>query len=178
MTKYKRDQRQAERRKIRPRAPGTSTNPASSFTDRPVRDQLLALHSQYFQMRHSMLESIRETMQNNHLQTTRAISSVLGNINRLAMAAPFGRIQGGGNTGEGGVDSGNTNNVVSLSPTPRSLYRLWDKYTVGIGGLKTARLFTHSERGRVKHSYCHRNAFWDMIDKLVCRGITARSGCN
>lgn len=75
-----------------PRAPGASTNPASSFTDRPVRDQLLALHSQYFQMRHSM-EGMRETMQNNHLQTTRAISAVLSNTNRLAMAAPFGRIQ-------------------------------------------------------------------------------------
>ena len=159
-----------------PRAPGTSTNPASSassFADRPVREQLLALHSQYFQMRHSM-EGMRETMQNNHLQTTRAISAVLSNTNRLAMAAPFGRIQGGGNTGGGGVDSGNTNNVAALSPTPRSLYRLWDEYTVGIGGRKAARLFTHSERGRVKHSYCHRNVFWAMIDKLVRRGITAQ----
>jgi hypothetical protein len=151
-----------------------STNTGTSFSDRPVRDQLLALHSQYFQLRHSM-DSMRETVQNNHLQTTRAFRTVISNTNRLAMAAPFGRsIQGGGTNGGEGAVGGAIFHVASLSPTPRSLHTLWDEYTVGIGGRKAAMLFTPTERGKCKHTYSHRKKFWDIIDQMVRRGHTAQ----
>jgi hypothetical protein len=50
-----------------------------------------------------------------------------------------------------------------LSHSPRTLYLLWEEYTVGVGGMKAARLFTAAERERSKHSYSRCVAFWDKL---------------
>ena len=60
-----------------------------------------------------------------------------------------------------------------LSPTPRSLHTLWLEYQQGIGGRKAAKLFTPEERGRVKHKYCMRKPFWDLVARMVQNGYTA-----
>ncbi len=52
--------------------------------------------------------------------------------------------------------------VADLSPTPRDLYVLWDKYQFGIGGRKPARLFTRTEKGAVKHKYHRRRVIGDL----------------
>jgi hypothetical protein len=149
----------------------TGTHASVGFSDRPIRDQLLALHSQYFQLRSSH-DALRETITNNHLQVTRGVSMIISNTNRLAMA-PFGRSRAASG-GEGGGTATTVNNVATLSPTPRTLHMLWQEYTVGIGGRKPARQFTSAERGLVKHRYSHRKYFWDVIDKLILRGFTAQ----
>jgi hypothetical protein len=65
------------------------------------------------------------------------------------------------------------NYVSTLSPTPRSLYILWQEYEVGIGGRKPARLFTPVERGKVKYSYHRQKVVWDVIATQVRAGDTA-----
>jgi hypothetical protein len=62
----------------------------------------------------------------------------------------------------------------TLSPTPRTLYLLWDEYEQGIGGRKAARLFSRQERGRAKHKYHRRKVVWDCIAALVRAGFTAQ----
>ena len=65
----------------------------------------------------------------------------------------------------------------TLMPTPRSLHDLWQEYQHRVGGRKAARLFSYSERGRVKHRYCRRKVVCDLIDDLVVRqGHTADAG--
>ena len=77
----------------------------------------------------------------------------------------------GGRGGRGGV-------TAELSPTPRSLYILWDEYQNGIGGRKAARLFTKEERGSCKFKYCRRKIVWDLIALHVNAGITAHRSCD
>jgi hypothetical protein len=62
-----------------------------------------------------------------------------------------------------------------LSNSPRTLYLLWEEYTVGVGGMKAARLFTAAERGRSKHSYSRRKAVWDKIAELIRAGYTSET---
>jgi hypothetical protein len=64
--------------------------------------------------------------------------------------------------------------VSTLSPTPRSVYILWQEYEVGIGGRKPARLFTPVERGKVKYTYHRRKVVWDVIAMRVRAGDTAQ----
>jgi hypothetical protein len=154
---------------VAPNAGVAGTHANIGFSDRPIRDQLLALHSQYFQLRTSQ-DALRETITNNHLQVTRGIGMIISNTNRLAMA-PFGRLRAASGGEEGGTA---VQGAATLSPTPRSLYMLWQEYTTGIGGRKPARQFTSAERGLVKHKYSHRKYFWDVIDKLILRGFTAQ----
>jgi hypothetical protein len=60
-----------------------------------------------------------------------------------------------------------------LSPTPRSLYILWQEYNEGVGGRKAARLFSSEERGRAKHKYCRRKNVWDLVSRLIRTGISS-----
>jgi hypothetical protein len=154
---------------VAPNAGVAGTHASVGFSDRPIRDQLLVLHSQYFQLRTSQ-DALPETITNNHLQVTRGISMIILNTNRLAMA-PFGRSRAASG-GEGGGTA--VHDVATLSPTPRSLHMLWQEYTVGIGGRNPARQFMSTERGSVKHKYSHRNYFWDVVDKLILCGFTAQ----
>jgi len=66
-------------------------------------------------------------------------------------------------------------NVASLSPTPRDLHVLWQEYEFAVGGRKPAKLFTASERGRVKYTYHRRKVVWDTVAELIRRGHTAQT---
>ena len=118
---------------------------------------------------------MRELAQNNHIHITRGVGTLISNTNRLALA-PGRRMGGGaGNQGGGGGDPAPAAAVAAtLSPTPRSLYLLWQEYTVGIGGRKAARLFTAAERGQQKYKYTRRKVVWDAIDRMVRHGFTAQ----
>ena len=62
---------------------------------------------------------------------------------------------------------------VSLSSNPRSLFDLWDEYTIGLGGRKAAKNYTPSERGKVKYKYTRRKIVWDVISSLTNSGLHA-----
>ena len=61
-----------------------------------------------------------------------------------------------------------------LNASPKSLHTLWLEYQHGIGCRKPAKLFTPVERGRVKHEYCMRKPFWELITKMVQHGFTSQ----
>jgi hypothetical protein len=66
-----------------------------------------------------------------------AVRAIGGGVSGTGAGATVsGGAVGGG--GRGGI-------TAELSPTPRSLYILWDEYQNGIGGRKAARLFTKEE---------------------------------
>ena len=62
--------------------------------------------------------------------------------------------------------------TIVLSTTPRTIYELWNEWTVGIGGRKPARNFSSQERSRVKHKYAKRKLVWDTVKRLVNRGLS------
>jgi hypothetical protein len=55
-------------------------------------------------------------------------------------------------------------------PNPKSLFDLWDEILKWGQGRKPARLFSETERGRVKYKYTWRNVVWDIVRKLVDMG--------
>ena len=62
----------------------------------------------------------------------------------------------------------------SLSPTPRTLFALWEEYMVGLGGRKPARDFTMHERGGAnKYKYCRRKVVWDLIESMMRSGLSS-----
>ena len=66
-----------------------------------------------------------------------------------------------------------------MSPTPRTLYLLWEEYQNGIGGRKAARLFsTPQEHGRNKYKYSRHKIVWNLIALHVNAGITAHRSCD
>ena len=159
-------------------------NTGGGFIDRPIRDQMLAMHSQLNGLRRSD-EEILQVLEQMNTQFTRHFRIMNTNIRRVAPVLR-GRVFDGGNVGAGnGGNGGNHggNNVgaggppaahfAALSATPRDLHTLWQEYQVGLGGRKPARLFTAWERGRVKHKYTRRKVVWDTVDRLVRGGLTA-----
>jgi hypothetical protein len=64
-------------------------------------------------------------------------------------------------------------NPPTLMPHPKSLYDLWNEYLNGVGGRKPARLFSATERGRIKYKYTRRKVVWDLVRNLVNLGHTA-----
>jgi hypothetical protein len=160
---------------------GAGNNVAGGFIDRPVRDQLLALHSQMLGITRELVE-FRGTMQNNHTQSTRQSTrqyqTLNSNVNRIAIQ-PARRVAppNGNNDGDqrqlNNVAAGNNGGVATLSPTPRCLYTLWQEYQHGIGVRKAARLFTPHERGQAKHKYTRRKVVWETVERLVRGGLQA-----
>jgi len=61
----------------------------------------------------------------------------------------------------------------SLVANPRDLYVLWQEYEFGVGGRKAAKLFTRSERGKVKFKYSRRKIVWECIHRLIRSNYTA-----
>jgi Transcriptional activator of glycolytic enzymes len=64
-------------------------------------------------------------------------------------------------------------NPATLMPNPKSLHDLWTEYLHGVGGRKPARLFSETERGRVKYKYTRRKVIWDVVRDLVSLGHTS-----
>ena len=135
-----------------------------------TREELLALHSQNAGLRREIQEL--RTQQSLHAQRIEGNFTRLNrNIRRIAVQ-PVQRVRAM-NVENDNDDAGN-NYVSTLSPTPRTLFILWQEYEFGIGGRKPARLFTPAERGKVKYSYHRRKVVWDVIASLVRAGDTAQ----
>ena len=66
------------------------------------------------------------------------------------------------------------NECATLSASPKSLHTLWLEYQQEISGRKPAKLFTPGERGRVKHKYCMRKSFCELIIEMVQHGFTSQ----
>jgi hypothetical protein len=54
-------------------------------------------------------------------------------------------------------------NPATLMPNPKSLFDLWTEYVHVVGEKKPARLFSETERGRVKYIFTRRKVIWDMV---------------
>jgi len=110
--------------------------------------------------------------------------TVNGNVRRVALqparwlatASGMDLLAGAAATGTVGASTcsctrpGNAEPLSSLMPNPKSLFDLWDEYLNGVGGRKPARLFSETERGRVKYKYTRRKVVWDVVRKLVDLG--------
>jgi hypothetical protein len=157
---------------------GGPINAGGGFIDRPVRDQLLALHSQMLGLTRELVE-FRGNMQNNHNQSVRQYQTINSNVNRIAIqparrVVPLnGNANGNNDGGHVAAAAGNNGGVATLSNTPRCLYTLWQEYQHGIGGRKAARLFTPHERGKAKHKYTRRKVVWECVERLVRGGLQA-----
>ena len=132
------------------------------------RNELLGLYSQ--------LSALRRQIQDLQAQVN-SISVYLhrmnNSMNRYARQ-PAQQLRNTNNQAQAVEEVGvHQVNNASLSRTPRSLYILWQEYEVGIGGQKPAKLFTPSERGKVKVVYCKRKVVWDKISALVRAGYTS-----
>jgi hypothetical protein len=155
---------------------GGGNNVAGAFIDRPVRQQLLAIHSQLLGLTRADVE-LRTAIENYQIQSTRQYQTLNSNLRRIAIQ-PARRVAPNGNNGNqqqqnNNVAAGNNGGVATLSPTPRCLYTLWQENQVGFGGRKAARLFTARERGQVKHKFSRRKVVWETVERLVRGGLQA-----
>ena len=73
------------------------------------------------------------------------------------------------------TDQGSIPYELTLCRCPKSLHVLWQEYEFGVGGRKPAKLFTSTERGRVKFNYCLRNHFWNLMKRMLLRGYSHSS---
>ena len=150
-----------------------------AFVDRPLRDQLLAVHSQLMTQRQSQ-QSLRNMLEQLRIENQRQYQVLLSNLRRI-VANPTRRrapaVDPGG--GAPAVDHEEPAHPhreppATLSPTPRNLFILWEEYVTGIGGRKPAYLFTPQERGANKHKYTRRKVVWDVVKRLTRQGFHAR----
>ena len=130
------------------------------------------------QMTEMQLEAREEAARNQ--QRYRNVAASVGRLERRPFhAAP--NVHGGqnqvGNNNPGAPNAFVPNAIqaeASLSPTPRTLYTLWEEYMVGIGGRKPAREFTMHERGGAnKFKYCRRKVVWDLIESMMRSGLSS-----
>jgi hypothetical protein len=143
------------------------------FLDRPIRNQLLALHSQLMAVRRAT-DIVTEAVNQVKFEQNRHYQILNTNLHRIALQPARRHIAAEGNNGTAQQQGGNQQGAVAaLAPSIKNLYELWHEYQHGIGGRKAARLFTAQERGRVKHKYTRRKVVWDCVEQLVRSGITA-----
>ena len=91
------------------------------------------------------------------------------NMKRLAVIPAWQIHNLGAEGGGGGSNETELVRPPNLCRCPKNLYVLWSEFESGVGGNKPARLFTASERGKVRFMYCHRKIVWDAIEALVKR---------
>jgi hypothetical protein len=65
--------------------------------------------------------------------------------------------------------------LATLSEKPGGLHDLWREYQYGIDGRIPARLFTSSERGKLRHTYSRRKPFWDLVVNMMKQHHTVDS---
>ena len=142
-------------------------------SERSATHQLRAIQSQLSSLKASIL-SLQERVIAMECSLKSKTTGVQRNLKRLADApgrrirAPIGIILGGDDTR---IESG-------LSSLPRTVYDLWDEYTVGLEGRKPAKLYLSLERGKCKHKYSRRKVVWDKIQELVNAGYTLHVAIN
>ena len=156
-----------------------------------LRNHMLQLQSAIFGLRRENNE-LRNELRNDIAAlkqfVDRGFSTINGNVRRVAIqparrvatATGLDFLAGAATTRTAGAATELApalamTNPPTLSPNPKSLYDLWDEYLNGLGGRKPARLFSESERGRVKYKYTRRKVVWDIVKKLVDFGHTANT---
>jgi len=137
-------------------------------SERSATHQLRAIQSQLSSLKASLL-SLQERVIAMEYSVTSKMTGVQRNLKRLA-DAPGRRIRPPSGVLLEGDD---TRLETGLSSLPRTLYDLWDEYTVGLEGRKPAKLYTSQERGRCKHKYSRRKVVWDKIRELIQMGYTS-----
>ena len=159
-------------------------------TNLSISSQLMGLQSCLFSMRQEILE-VKNAIHMLNASTERNFQMIHRNMRRIAMQ-PVGMAQhvaAAAAVGTVGLQqqqqkvpaaaaaaAGDPNMMpATLMPTPRSLHDLWEEYQHGVGGRKAAKLFSSSERGRVKHKYHRRNVIWNLVAGLVKQGHTAEA---
>ena len=159
--------------------PGTGAG-GCAFVDRPIRNQMLALHSQMHGIREAT-NNLREEIQHDRANSRRQYQTMISNIRRVALQ-PARRVTSSSvrtsnpaaETPTAGPDiSEERPPTATLSTTPKDLYLLWEEFQNGIEGRKAAKLFTPNERGKVKHKYVRRKVLWDRVAHLVRSGINS-----
>jgi hypothetical protein len=143
-----------------------------------TRDEVMAVYSQVTGLRRE-IEALRLSNTHNQQRNEQNFRGLNRKLNRIALQ-PVQRVINNNNNEEG-VEGGNAPPdgaavpyVSSLSPTPRTLYVLWQEYEYGVGGRKAARLFTTVERGKVKYTYHRRKVVWDVIAMRIRAGDTSQ----
>eukprot|EP00980_Cylindrotheca_fusiformis_P006798 scaffold1423_cov74-Cylindrotheca_fusiformis.AAC.1 len=151
------------------------------FLDRPLREQLLAMHAQLLASQRDHEDQRRAFLELQGM-IRRQFTVINSNFRRVTQNPVFqihARRVGAGQGEQNGTGdlppaaAAANNQAATLSPTPRDLHTLWDEYIRGIGGRKAAQLFTAAERGRVKHKFTRRKIVWETIQRLVRSGLSA-----
>ena len=107
------------------------------------------------------MHDLQSNQGRHHGELVKRLDKIERNLRRMSVAP--GR-RGASRSG-GGVGGANESQAVmpaNLCKCPKNLYVLWAEFESGVGGNKPARLFTASERGKVKFKYCRRKIVWDM----------------
>ena len=94
----------------------------AAFIDRPIREQLLVIHSQMLSLRQSN-EDIQCSIQEHQAQQTRQYQTLNSNIRRIAIV-PASRVVVGDQAGNGNGQNVPNRPVATLSATSRDLYIL------------------------------------------------------
>ena len=139
---------------------GAGCRPAS-ITDRSMQEQLRALHLQLATLK-GAIHRLEQQMEDEKVRSNRHYQPLQANIKRIALSPgkPIGR-----------PESRYVTPSITLSQNPRTLYDLWDEYTLGLGGRKPAKDYTPNERGKVKYKYTRRKIVWDTISTLTNSGL-------
>lgn len=145
-----------------------------AFVNCPTRQQLLALHSQMIQLREH-INTLRTNLEEDRVTRNRQYNTMNTNIRHMALQPARCVVYNNDNANNAqqhdAVEQEHGNPAATLSPTPRTLFVLWEEYQHGVGGRKAARLFTPQERGQVKFKYSRRKVVWDVIAQLIRSGL-------
>ena len=120
-------------------AAANGDNNIGTLNGRPMRDQVRALQSQLMGVK-AQLEDITKIIKEENIAKGQQLHALNANIKRIGLS-PARPIR---------LTEGISTQSASLSPHPRTLYELWDKHVIGIGGRKPAREFTATDRGKLK----------------------------
>jgi hypothetical protein len=151
-----------------------------------VQNQLLGVLSCLLSMQQENLE-LKHAINAMKVNMEQSFQMENGNIRRLVMRPARNLATATGIVGQqqeqaprpqhfGAAGGDHAMMLVTLMPTPRSLHDLWQEFQHGVGGLKAARHFSHSERGRSKHCYHRQKIVWHLVAGLVRQGHTADAG--
>ena len=142
----------------------------TGMSERSAADRLRGMQSQLSSLKASVL-SLEEKMLANDAIVDRKLTSIQRGVQRLN-DSPGRRIRASGTAVHVGRDD---RLETDLSRLPKTLYDLWDEYTVGLEGHKPAKLYTSTERGRCKYKYTRRKVVWSKVEELVLGGHTAHA---
>jgi hypothetical protein len=118
------------------------------------------------------IHDLQSNQGGHHGELLKRLDKIERNLRRMSVApGRRGASRSGG--GVGGANESQALMPANLCKCPKNLYVLWAEFESGVGGNKPARLFTASERGKVKFKYCRRKIVWDVIDNLVKRGLSS-----